>query len=340
MKKLRVGIAGYGVVGKRRRIFIDQQPNFKTVAVSDVTFDGSGTMPDGTHFYDSYQGLINHDLDVLFVSLPNNLAPQATIQGLDRGMHVFCEKPPGRNVKDIEDVIAKERQKPDLKLKYGFNHRYHHSIIDARRIIESGELGTVLNLVGVYGKSHVVRFEKGWRAERERAGGGILLDQGIHMVDLMRLFTGDFSHFHSFISNDYWHHDVEDNAYALMRTAKGQVAMLHSSATRWQHGFKLEIHLTEGFLTLRGFLSGSKSYGEETLTIGRRVESDTGTPRSELVRYLEDPSWQAEVAEFANCIAMNKPVVEGSSSEALKTMQHVYRIYCADQEWKNRFFLE
>src|SRR3954468_3580309 len=110
MDKLRVGIAGYGVVGKRRRTYLDAHPAFKTVAVSDVAFKHDGRLEDGTPYFDDFHALIAQDLDVLFVCLPNYIAAEATILGLRRGMHVFCEKPPGRDIKDIEAVISVARE--------------------------------------------------------------------------------------------------------------------------------------------------------------------------------------------------------------------------------------
>ena len=124
MKKevLSVGIAGYGVVGKRRRQFIDLNPHLKTVAVCDQDFNSSGVMHDNVRYFPNYQQLLEEQLDVLFVCLPNYLAPEVTIAGLQRGLHVFCEKPPGCNVSDIERVIQVENDQPDLLLKYGFNN--------------------------------------------------------------------------------------------------------------------------------------------------------------------------------------------------------------------------
>jgi predicted dehydrogenase len=339
--KLRVGIAGYGIVGRRRRQFIDLHPSLQTVAVCDRVFDGDGTFADGVRYYRTYQQLLAEELDVLFVCMTNDVAPDVTIAGLQRGLHVFCEKPPGRDVGDVKRVIAAEGQHPGRKLKYGFNHRYHDSVRDALRIIRSRELGDVINLRGVYGKSAIITFQQSdWRSRRELAGGGVLLDQGIHMVDMMRLFAGDFSEIHSFISNGYWHHEVEDNAYALMRTPEGIVAMLHSSATQWRHRFHLEIALTEGTIILSGILSGSKSYGAETITIAHKSEGDAGDPHEVTTRYNQDNSWRDEIADFAANIVEDKPVVDGSSAEALKTMQLVYRIYCADPAWRDRYHLE
>lgn len=335
--RLKVGIAGYGVVGKRRRVHIDEHPHLQTVAVCDQAFRESCTMTDGVRAYPDYRQLLDEPLDAVFISLPNYLAPEVTIAALERGRHTFCEKPPGRTLQDIERVIEVERAHPGLVLKYGFNHRYHDSVREALSLVSSGELGQIINLRAVYGKSKVIPFAGSWRAERRYAGGGILLDQGIHMVDLIRLFGGEFSEVKSYVSNGYWKHDVEDNAYALMRSATGRIAMLHSSATQWQHRFSLEIALSEGYIELRGILSGSKSYGQEQLIVGRRIESATGTDQEEVKTFLEDNSWRDEVVEFAKAVVEHTPVVSGTSGDALETMRLVTRIYWADPEWRGAF---
>jgi len=338
MTKLRVGIAGYGVVGKRRRQFIDEHPALECVAVCDRKLNGA-RMTDGVRAHADYRGLLAEKLDVLFVSLPNDLAPDVTVAGLEKGLHVFCEKPPGRTIADIERVIAVERTRPGQKLKYGFNHRYHDAVRDALKLARSGELGALINLRGVYGKSAIISFESDWRTQRKEAGGGILLDQGIHMVDLMRLFAGDFVEVKSFVSNAFWNHDVEDNAYALLRSGSGAIAMLHSTATQWRHRFQLEMSFAKGALMLSGILSGSKSYGEERLTVVRRGADDRGVPPEQSMSYIEDNSWRDEVAEFAEAIRTDAPIESGSSADALKTMALVYRIYCADPAWRERWDL-
>jgi predicted dehydrogenase len=339
LRPLRVGIAGYGVVGKRRRYFIDQHPQLQLVAVCDRTFNGGGVLTDGIRYYAHHSRLLEEQLDVLFVCLTNDVAATVTVAGLERGLHVFCEKPPGRDLCDVIRVLEAGASHPHLKLKYGFNHRYHDSVREALRIVRSGELGRVINLKGTYGKSKIISFESDWRTKRELAGGGILLDQGIHMVDMLRLFAGEFSEVYSFISNDFWKHDVEDNAYALLRTADGIVAMLHSSATQWRHRFNLEIALERGSITLSGILSGSKSYGAETITVVHASDDDCGDPREVMTRYNTDPSWSDEIAEFAHAILDDQPIVECSARDALQTMQLVYRIYCADPVWRKRYGL-
>ncbi len=339
MSELKVGIAGYGVVGKRRKACVDRNSSMRVVAVCDQLFTGPGMFPDGIRYYPDYRSLLAEDLDVLIVCLTNDVAPEVSIAGLERGLHVFCEKPPGRDMEDIVRVIRTEKTHPGLKLMYGFNHRYHESVQDALQLIRSERLGRIINMRGVYGKSKLITFNQpDWRTKRKIAGGGVLLDQGIHMVDLMRLFAGEFTEVHSFISNNHWGYDVEDNAYALMRTQDGVVAMLNSSATQWRHRFHLDINLERGSIILGGILSSSKSYGAETMTVVTAdPDNDNGDPKEQVTRYNRDPSWDEEISSFADAVVNNRPIQTSSSEDALRTMELVYKIYYADPAWRSAY---
>jgi predicted dehydrogenase len=339
MSKLKVGIAGFGIVGKRRRACVDRNSHTELVAVCDRSFAGNGVLPDGVRHYTDYRDLLQEKLDVLIVCMTNEIAPEVSIAGIEAGLHVFCEKPPGRDVEDIIRVIRSEQNHPDCKLMYGFNHRYHDSVQDALKLVRSGELGRIINMRGVYGKSKIITFNQpNWRTRRDIAGGGVLLDQGIHMVDLMRLFAGEFTEVHSFVSNSHWGYEVEDNAYALMRTADGVVGMLNSSATQWRHRFNLDINMERGSLILGGILSGTKSYGAETLTVAIvDHENDNGDPKEQLTRYNRDPSWEEEINRFVDCIRADQPIKSGSSLDALNTMKLVYKIYYADPAWRSTY---
>jgi len=193
----------------------------------------------------------------------------------------------------------------------------------AKRLMDAGAHGVIVPTVN----SPV-------DAERAYAGGGILLDQGLHMVNLVRLFGGEFTGVKSYVSSSYWKHDVEDNAYALMRSPTGRTAILHSTATQWQHRFSLEMALTEGYVELQGILSSSKSYEQERLIVRRRPKSVTGTDREKVITYLEDNSWRDEVWEFARAAVGGTPLASGASWDALETMRLVYRVYSADPEWR------
>ena len=279
---LKVGIAGFGIIGKLRCKCINHTKNMTVVSACDKVMPKSSELDKKIKFYSDYETMIKSEsLDVLFVCMTNDIAPKATCYALENGLHVFCEKPPGKNVESIEKVLEVESRNPKLKLMYGFNHRYHESVIDAFEIIQSGELGRIINLRGVYGKAKMITFSQdNWRTKRAQSGGGVLLDQGIHMVDLMNYFAGNFEDVQSVVTNSFWNFDVEDNVYAIMKTQEGVVAMLHSSATQWRHRFSLDINLEKGSINLGGILSGTKSYGSETLTIvWADPENDYGDPK-------------------------------------------------------------
>jgi len=336
---LRVGIAGYGVVGKLRGEVVKRHPDLSLVAVCDKNLEGQHSLADGVLCFSSYQELLTCELDVLLVCLSNDLTAEATIAGLQGGLHVFSEKPPARSLQELQGVLACEAQFPDQQLMYGFNHRYHDSVIEALKIVKSRELGEIINMRGVYGKAKLITFNQpSWRVDRNVSGGGVLLDQGIHMVDLMRLFAGDFIDVASHISNSHWGYDVEDNAYALMRSATGAVALLNSSATQWRHQFSLDINLEGGSVVLRGILTGSKSYGAETLTVSRAdPDRDHGDPVETTATFNRDPSWEREIDAFVTAIRTGTAPEHGTSHDALETLRLVFRIYYSDQQWRERY---
>jgi len=339
---MRVGIAGYGVVGKTRHRSIESNTSYKVTAISESNQEARQSIATGLEVYNDYQSLIaNAEIDVIFISLPNQFAAEATCLSLQKGLHVFCEKPPARTHAELLEVEKKSLQFPALKLMYGFNHRFHLSVEKAKALIKGDSLGRIINMKGVYGKSQMINFNQtDWRTNREASGGGILLDQGIHMLDLMRyLSEEDFTQVFSFIDNAFWNFDVEDNAYALMKSPSGLVAQLHSSATQWRHVFNLEITLERGSLILGGLLTGSKSYGDETLTIiTSDLSKDNGAPRESTSQYNEDVSWDNEIQYFANSLADNTAIERGSIHDAMETMKLIEVIYKADPIWKEKYY--
>ena len=339
---MKVGIAGYGIVGKKRYCSILAQTNFEVTSVSECNPEVKKDIPDGIKVFDSYKDLIKDaSIDILFVSLPNKFAAEAVSFGLKKGLHVFCEKPPSRTLSELIAVKETSKKYPSLKLMYGFNHRFHLSVEEAKEIIDKNTFGKIINMKGVYGKSQMISFNQtDWRTIREQSGGGILLDQGIHMLDLIRYLSGEsFFDIFSFIDNAFWNFDVEDNAYVLMKSPKGIVAQLHSSATQWRHVFNLEITLQKGSLVLGGLLTGSKSYGDETLKIiTSDPEKDNGAPRESTSKYNEDVSWDNEIKYFSNCLKNDLKIERGSIDDAIETMKLVEAIYKADPTWKKKYY--
>ncbi len=198
-------------------------------------------------------------------------------------------------------------------------------------MVESGRFGKLLWLRGVYGKAGGIQFENNWRSDKTKAGGGILLDQGIHMLDLLRYFVGDFSEIKSMVNTSFWNIPVEDNAFALLRTPAGQIATIHSSSTQWKHKFSLEMSFEDGYINLEGILSSTRSYGDEILTFARKQFEDTafafGKPREETIYFDQDDSWRIEVEEFFSAIRDNEPVKNGTVEDALKVMELIENVY-------------
>ena len=335
----KVGIAGYGVVGKRRHAALKKIHDFKVTSLSDISFKDEDNLLN-LNCYSDYKDLIkNEDLDILFISLPNNHAASATLLGLKKNLHVFCEKPPAKTLSELMP-IKEHLEKTDLKLMYGFNHRFHSSVIHAKKIIDSDELGKIVNLKGIYGKSSMISFNQtDWRTDREKSGGGILLDQGIHMLDLMNYFVGGFNNIFSIIQNTFWNFDVEDNAFVLMQNDDGIIGQLHSSATQWRHTFNLDVTLKKGSLILGGLLTSSKSYGDENLKIiYADPDNDKGNPKEEIINFDEDISWDMEIKRFTDAVRNSDKIKNGSIDQAIEIMDLIEKIYKADPAWKKKYY--
>lgn len=338
MKKLNTAVIGMGIVGKRRMHFIERNKNYNLVAVSDIGFK-KDFKKKNICYYKNYNSIKNHKIDCVFVTLPNYLAPVVTCEFLKKNISVFCEKPPGRNISDIKKVIRIEN-KHKGKLMYGFNHRYHGSVQVAKNIIEKKYLGEVLNIRGLYGKSKIVTYNKGeWRAKRKFAGGGILLDQGIHMLDIINYFCGPFNNYKSFVSNKYWNYDIEDDVFAIFKSLNGVIASIHSTAIQWEHKFRIEICLQKGSIELNGILSGTKSYGSESITI-IKVKNNKFKNKitKKKISFNKDNSWKKEIEEFANILINNEKNkgISSTSTEALAVMKMIDSIYKNDKKISQR----
>jgi predicted dehydrogenase len=325
-------VVGYGYMGQIRKQVIEDLEGLELVGICDQYVGVASIGAQYRHFSDYRVAIDESEPDVVFVCTPNSFSPEICVYALEKGCHVFCEKPPGRNVEDIRRIIAAEEARPGRKVMFGFNHRHHPAILEAKSIVDAERMGKVLWLRGLYGKSGGGGgFEESWRNNPAVSGGGILLDQGIHMLDLFRFFCGDFPQVQGMLTTSYWDIPVEDNAFVLLRNEGGQTAQLHSSATLWKHTFQLDIGLEEGYLTAQGLLSKSGSYGRETLIIGRKPRSNqlaaVGNPREEVVYFDRDLSWELQVRELVQCIREDRPVTDSSTTDALRVMEIIDAVY-------------
>ena len=332
---LKFGIIGLGKMGGIRAVTARENDDTVLISGTDTNLPAKGF--EDIQILPDYLAVINSGVDAVFVCTPNRFIPDVVAAALDAGKHVFCEKPPGRNMTDIERIMEAEKRNPGRVLKVGFNHRYHYGIMEAKKIVESRKYGRILWMRGVYGKAEGSGNPKEWRNDPELAGGGILFDQGIHMLDLFRHFSGEFSEIKSMCTTAYWDFPLEDNAFALLRNDEGCIAMLHSSFTQWKHRFTIEIYMEDGYVIVDGMPSSTRSYRDEWIIQGRKHTGYAiGNPPEEKTFCNTDPSWEMEMAEFVDCIRNNRPVKNGTSKDAYETMRLVFGIYDADETFKQQ----
>lgn len=325
---IKIGIAGFGKIGKLRAQILSERDDVNIVGVFDPIKPRK--LKHGT-FYKSFDALLDSDLDAIFICAYNTVLAEYTAKALNKGVHVFCEKPPAMKIEDLGIVFDALKSSPKV-LKYGFNHRYHYSVMEAKKIVDSGKMGRLLWMRGTYGKAGSIDYDKNWRNYKKYSGGGILIDQGIHMLDLMRYFSGEkFNKINSLITTSYWNIKVEDNAFVLMQSDNNVIASMHSSATQWRHKFLLEMCFEEGYLNLDGILSGTRSYAPEKLVIGHREFEDVtfamGKPKETIVYFENDHSWNLEIDEFINAINGKGEIKEGTLQDAYDTLSLLQKAY-------------
>jgi len=322
---IKVGIIGYGKMGRIRHESISQLNEAKVVSVCDPE-----NIETELEVVQTPEHIINNpEIDAVFICTPNYLNKPLTIQSLNAGKHVFCEKPPAFTAKDVQEIRTVEKDLGKV-LMYGFNHRHHGSIKHMKKLIDEKTFGKVLWMRGRYGKSVDKTYYNNWRAKRKFAGGGILIDQGIHMLDLFLFLGGDFDKIYASVSNLYWKINVEDNVFATLENTKtGMAATLHSTMTQWRHLFSLEVFLEKGYLVLNGLKTSSNTYGDEILSIAknRSVAPAATWEDEEDITYHTDESWKSEVNDFFSAIKSDRSVTSGNSMDALKLMKIIDKIY-------------
>jgi predicted dehydrogenase len=239
------------------------------------------------------------------------------------GRHVLVEKPAARSVQEIDAVIEAATRCRRL-VRVGFNHRYHPAVQKARELFEQGALGEMMFVRGRYGHGGRIGYDKEWRADPALSGGGELIDQGVHLIDLSRWFLGDFTSVAGFAHTYFWQMPVDDNGFLLLRTAGNQAAFLHVSCTEWKNLFSLEIYGRDAKLHVEG-LGGS--YGVERLALYRMLP-EMGPPETTMWEYPRgDRSWALEFAEFLEDIRLDRPPAAGlaDARAALSVVEEVYR---------------
>ncbi len=323
-KVLRVGIIGCGLIGQKRAANLGSGGHL--IACADINMARAELMAQRfrAQAFQTWQELLRlSEVDIVVIATLHDSLAEITLAAINAGKHVLVEKPAAKSAQELVSVIAAAK-KSSIKVRVGFNHRYHRSLQKAREIIDSGVLGDLMFIRARYGHGARVGYDKEWRADPELSGGGELIDQGPHLIDLSRWFLGDFSDVQGFAQTYYWDMPVDDNGFMILKTAKKQAAFLHVSCTEWKNLFSMEIYGKEGKLDLSG-LGGS--YGLEKLTYYKMLPQ-MGPPETTSWEYpMADDSWALEMAEFYQDIILGREPAPGLNDayQALKIINQIYK---------------
>jgi predicted dehydrogenase len=321
--RLGVAIVGCGLIGRKR---VQALGEARLVACVDVALDRARALaslvPDATAGTDLQAVLQRDDVHIVIVSATNNSLAKITEQAVRAGKHVLVEKPAARKTQELEAVLAACKDSNSL-VRVGFNHRYHPALMKAHELLEAQALGELMFVRARYGHGGRIGYDKEWRANPELSGGGELIDQGVHLIDLSRWILGDFTRIHGIARTFYWDMSVDDNAFALLETADGKVAFLHCSCTEWKNLFSLEIYGRTGKLHIEG-LGGS--YGTERLSYYKMLPA-MGPPETTIWEYpMGDNSWKLEFEEFLQDIRLSRTPSPGvaDAHAALRIVEQIY----------------
>ncbi|MBZ5558488.1 MAG: Gfo/Idh/MocA family oxidoreductase [Acidobacteriia bacterium] len=318
-----VAIVGCGAIGQKRARAL---AGSRLVACADIDrglADSLARTAPGVVATDDWRAAVDRgDVDVVVVSTTNDRLKEIACGAIAAGKHVLVEKPAGRSVAEIDALIQTATRYRRL-VRVGFNHRYHPALLKARELFDSGALGEMMFVRGRYGHGGRLGYEKEWRANPALSGGGELIDQGVHLIDLSRWFLGDFTVVDGFAHTYFWQMPVDDNAFLLLRTAQDQAAFLHVSCTEWKNLFSFEIYGKDAKLHVEG-LGGS--YGVERLTLYKMLP-EMGPPETTIWEYPRgDQSWELEFAEFLDDIRLDR-TPSASLTDARATLTIVEEVY-------------
>ena len=321
----RIAIIGCGLIGRKRLAAL---PPGDFAAACDLELGRAeqlvASARTGYATDDAARVLADPAIDAVIVCTLNAALAPLALAAIRAGKHVLVEKPGAISTKQADELIDAARA-ASVRVRVGFNHRFHPALLQARSLYESGALGPLMFIRGRYGHGGRVGYDREWRADPTLSGGGELIDQGVHLIDLAGWFLGDFARIEGHASTSFWDMPVDDNAFLNLRTAAGQTAWLQVSCTEWKNLFSLEIYGRTGKLHVEG-LGGS--YGVERLTFHRMLP-EMGPPETTAWEYPRgDDSWRLEIAEFFTDIRTGREPQPGLR-EARAALAVVERIHAA-----------
>ena len=321
---MNYAIIGCGLIGKKRLAGLPA--GAKLAVACDTNLSRAEELvklaQTGRAVADFKQAVTDPQVHAVIVATINSALAEVSAAAIRAGKHVIVEKPAGISVRQIDELISLAQQHK-VCVRVGFNHRYHAAFRKAREIFESGVMGELMFIRARYGHGGRIGYDKEWRADPKLSGGGELIDQGIHLIDLAGWFLGGFTKVDGHATTYFWKMPVDDNAFLDLQTAKGQTAWLHVSCTEWKNLFSFEIYGRHTKLHIEG-LGGS--YGVEKL-YHYQMKPEMGPPDTKLYEFPgPDESWKQEMIEFEKDIAL-KRTPDASLKEAKAALEVVEKIY-------------
>jgi predicted dehydrogenase len=322
---MKLAIIGCGLIGQKRAAAATALGHTITaVADTDIARARAlGQKFGGGEAYGDWRTLLTTaDCEAVVIATSHDSLAEIGLGAIQAGKHVLLEKPAARTARELAPLLA-ARNERKVVVKVGFNHRLHPSFRKSRNLVDAGELGPLMYVRARYGHGGRLGYEKEWRMNPAVSGGGELIDQGMHLIDLSRWFLGDIDRVEGFAPTLYWDCAGDDNCFLSLRTATGRIAWLHASCTEWKNLFSFELFGRNGKLHIEG-LGGS--YGTEKLTFYRMLP-EMGPPETTSWEYpFRDDSWDLETAEFVRSIHEGK-TLGGSLDDAYAALQVVDAIY-------------
>lgn len=326
---MQVGIIGCGLIGGKRAASIC--PPHRVAAVCDVCIEKAQKLAEAVScdfVTEDYKELIESgNVDLVVVAVLNYQLAPITLYAVQHGLHVIVEKPGGISSKELEPIMEAIKG-TSLKVKVGFNHRYHPALLKAKELISLEDVGEIMFLRGRYGHGGRIGYDREWRADSRLSGGGETMDQGVHLIDLARWFMGDFTEAEGFAATYFWDMDVDDNGFICLKKEDKRAAWLQVSCTEWKNMFSFEIYCERAKLAVEG-LGGS--YGTERLAYYKMLP-EMGPPETVIYEYPRgDQSWRMEFEETISAIASGTPLRMGSIEDAYEALKIVEKIYGRSQ---------
>lgn len=325
---IRFGIVGCGLIGAKRAAAL---PKGSLAAACDIAVERAKMLasdhPGSRAVADWREIARDPGVDAVIVATTHDQLAPVGLECLRNGKHLLVEKPGSRTPEELLPLIV-ESETRNLVVKIGFNHRFHPAVMKAKSLFDAGQVGPLMMIRGRYGHGGRPGYDKEWRARPEVSGGGELLDQGMHLIDLSNWFLGGIAESWGRTERLYWNMPVEDNAFLYLKGASGAPAWLHVSWTEWKNLFSLEIYGRTGKLVVEG-LGGS--YGPERL-IYYNMGEITRPPDVSTFEYPSpDLSWSRDTQNFIDAVE-GRAAVCGGGRDALAALRVVKDVYMRESQ--------